>query len=79
LHKSNYSISHESKTFRDQLMDAKTDMGETRNQVIVSVVLTVGIGGAIIQYGTFSPGGIGLAALAGILLNLLLPQTKKED
>lgn len=67
------------KTFRDQLMDAKTDMGETRNQVIVSVVLTVGIDGAIIQYGTFSLGGIGLAALAGILLNILLPQTKKED
>ena len=36
------------------LVDAKTDMGETRNQVIVSVVLTVGIGGAIIQYGTLS-------------------------
>jgi uracil permease len=61
------------------LVDAKTDMGETRNQVIVSVVLTVGIGGAIIQYGTFSLAGIGLAALVGILLNLLLPKTKKEE
>jgi uracil permease len=61
------------------LVDSKTDMGETRNQVIVSVVLTVGIGGAIIQYGTFSLAGIGLAALVGILLNLFLPQTKKKD
>jgi uracil permease len=61
------------------LVDSKTDMGETRNQVIVSVVLTVGIGGAIIQYGTFSLAGIGLAALVGILLNLFLPKTKKED
>ena len=58
------------------LVDGKTDMAETRNQVIVSVVLTVGIGGAIIQYGTFSLAGIGLAALVGILLNLVLPNSK---
>ncbi|WP_321368349.1 solute carrier family 23 protein [uncultured Draconibacterium sp.] len=61
------------------LVDAKTNMGETRNQVIVSLVLTVGIGGAVIQYGTFSLAGIGLAAAVGIILNLLLPATKKED
>ncbi len=58
------------------LVDSKTNMAETRNQVIVSVILTVGIGGAMIQYGTFSLAGIGLAALVGILLNLILPNTK---
>lgn len=61
------------------LVDSKTDMGETRNQVIVSIVLTVGIGGAVISYGTFSLAGIGLAAVIGILLNLVLPRTKKEE
>jgi uracil permease len=61
------------------LVESRTNMGETRNQVIVSIVLTVGIGGAIIQYGTFSLAGIGLAALTGIILNLILPQTKKEN
>ncbi len=61
------------------LVDSKTNMGETRNQVIVSLVLTVGIGGAVIQYGTFSLAGIGLAAAVGIILNLLLPATKKEE
>ncbi|WP_319270404.1 uracil-xanthine permease family protein [uncultured Draconibacterium sp.] len=61
------------------LVDSKTNMSETRNQVIVSLVLTVGIGGAVIQYGTFSLAGIGLAAAVGIILNLLLPATKKED
>nr|WP_321354752.1 uracil-xanthine permease family protein [uncultured Draconibacterium sp.] len=61
------------------LVDSKTNMGETRNQVIVSLVLTIGIGGAVIQYGTFSLAGIGLAAAVGIILNLLLPATKKED
>jgi uracil permease len=60
------------------LVESKTDMGDTRNQVIVSVVLTVGIGGAIIQYGTFSLAGIGLAALVGIILNLVMPKAKSE-
>lgn len=61
------------------LVDSRTNMGETRNQVIVSIVLTIGIGGAVIQYGTFSLAGIGLAAAVGIVLNLLLPATKKEE
>ena len=60
------------------LVDSKANLGETRNQVIVSVVLTIGIGGAIIQYGNFSLAGIGLAATVGIILNLILPATKKE-
>lgn len=60
------------------LVESKTNISDTRSQVIVSIVLTVGIGGAIIQYGTFSLAGIGLAALVGIILNLILPQTKKE-
>lgn len=61
------------------LVDSKAGMGETRNQVIVSIVLTVGIGGAVISYGTFSLAGIGLAATVGIILNLVLPKTKKEE
>ncbi len=60
------------------LIDSKTNLSETRNQVIVSIVLTIGIGGAIIEYGSFSLAGIGLAAMVGILLNLLLPKTKEE-
>ena len=61
------------------LVDSKTNMSETRNQVIVSVVLTVGIGGAVMQYGNFSMGGIGLAATVGIILNLILPKTKAGE
>lgn len=61
------------------LIDGKTDMNATRNQVIVSVILTVGIGGAIISYGTFSLAGIGLASVIGIILNLILPKTKYEQ
>lgn len=61
------------------LVESKTNMSETRNQVIVSVVLTVGIGGAVLETGNFSLGGIGLAATVGIILNLILPKTKKEE
>ncbi len=60
------------------LIDSKTDMTQIRNQVIVSVVLTVGIGGAVISWGSFSLAGIGLAAIVGILLNVLLPTEKTK-
>ncbi|WP_461639939.1 uracil-xanthine permease family protein [Labilibaculum euxinus] len=59
------------------LIDAKTDFTKTRNQVIISIVLTVGIGGAQISYGTFSLAGIGLASLVGVILNLILPDTSR--
>lgn len=56
------------------LIDSKTDMNKTRNQVIVSVIMTVGIGGAAIDYENFSLAGIGLASVVGVLLNLILPK-----
>ena len=61
------------------LINHKVNLNETRNVIIVSITLTVGIGGAVLTYGTFSMSGIGLSALVGVILNLLLPQTKKEE
>jgi len=67
------------------LIDSKTNMNITRNQVIVSVVLTLGVGGATLQWGNFSLAGIGLASVVGVVLNLILPghslrvQQSKED
>ena len=58
------------------LIQNKVNMDETRNIIIVSVTLTMGIGGAIIPIGTFSLSGIGLAAIAGVILNLLISQSK---
>ena len=55
------------------LIDAKTDFSKTRNQVIVSIILTIGIGGAQMSYGNFSLAGIGLASIVGVILNLILP------
>ncbi|MFZ2430554.1 MAG: solute carrier family 23 protein [Lutibacter sp.] len=57
------------------LIDAKTDFTITRNQVIVSVILTIGIGGAQMSYGNFSLAGIGLASVIGVILNLILPKS----
>lgn len=56
------------------LVQNKVDMNQTRNIIIVSVTLTMGIGGAILYFGTFSMSGIGLSAIIGVLLNLLLPK-----
>lgn len=56
------------------LIQNHVNLNQTRNLIIVSVTLTLGIGGAIIQFGNFSMSGIGLSAVTGIVLNLLLPQ-----
>ncbi len=59
------------------LIEAKTDFNKTRNQVIISIVLTIGIGGAHISQGNFSLAGIGLASVVGVILNLVLPNKSK--
>jgi len=59
------------------LVDSKAELTKTRNQVIVSIILTVGIGGAVIEFGSFSLAGIGLASMVGVILNLILPDKSK--
>ena len=56
------------------LIKNKVDLDQTRNIIIISVVLTLGVGGAIIPMGSFSLSGIGLSALAGVILNLVIPK-----
>ena len=59
------------------LIRNKVNFDETRNLIIAGVTLTVGIGGAVLEAGTFVLSGVGLAAVVGILLNLILPKTKE--
>ena len=61
------------------LVNNKVDLNETRNIIIVSIVLTLGIGGAILPMGTFSLSGIGLSALAGVILNLVIPKSRETS
>ena len=55
------------------LIKNRIDLGNTRNLVIVSLILTTGIGGAEMCIGNIKIGGIGLAALVGVILNLIIP------
>ena len=59
------------------MIQAKLDMSSTRNLGIVSLILTIGIGGAVLDFGSFSLSGIGLASLVGVILNLVLPADKE--
>lgn len=61
------------------LINNKVDLNETRNIIIVSLILTTGIGGAVLSAGSFSISGIGLSAVVGVLLHLLLPKTKDQN
>lgn len=61
------------------LVNHQVDMSKTRNIIIVSLILTLGIGGAIISFGGFTMAGIGLSAIIGVLLNLILPQGNEEN
>ena len=57
------------------LVRAQVDMTETRNLIIGAVVLVFGVGGMAFRFGEFSVEGIGLAGIAGVVLNLVLPRT----
>ena len=59
------------------LVKNKVDLGNTRNLVIASLILTTGIGGAEMSIGSLTIGGIGLAALVGVILNLVIPNNIK--
>ena len=61
----------------NNLIRNKTDLGNTRNLIISSLILTFGIGGAVFQFGEFTIAGIGLASLIGVILNLILPNHTK--
>ena len=56
----------------------KVDFSETRNIIIAGVMLTLGVGGAAVQWGSFAIGGIGLSALVGIALNTILPRNAPD-
>lgn len=63
----------------NSLIHNRTNLGDTRNLIIVSLILTFGIGGAAIEFGGFTMAGIGLSAMLGVVLNLLLPKKDKGN
>lgn len=61
------------------LVKAKTDFTCPRNMVIVSMILVFSIGGMTLNFGGVPFSGIGLGAIVGIILNLILPQPRVEN
>ena len=62
----------------NSLAKSKTDLTEPRNLVIISLILVCGIGGMKFTAGNFAMEKIGLAGILGLVLNMILPKTKKE-
>ncbi len=65
------------------LVESGVDYQDKRNLTISSVIMTIGIGGGMLQFAidselTFSLGCVALATLIGIILNLALPHKKSE-
>jgi uracil permease len=62
------------------LVDSKIDFGNKRNLVISSVILVIGIGGAVIKVSeSLQIQGMALAAICGVLLNIILPGKEPID
>ena len=56
------------------LIDNKIDLSKNRNLVISSVILIIGVGGAMLKITEHaSISGMALAAIVGVILNLVLP------
>ncbi len=60
------------------LVNKKVDMSNSRNLVIVSIILVFGIGDMALGYGEFQLAGIGLAGIVGVILNRLLPNNQNK-
>lgn len=65
------------------IVDAGVDYQDKRNLTISSVILVIGIGGGLLQFKigsnfTFSLGGVALATVIGIVLNLIIPNKKNS-
>ncbi len=56
------------------LVRAQTDLMEARNLAIVAIILVFGIGGMTFDLAVVKLGGIGLAGVVGVILNLILPK-----
>lgn len=61
------------------LVENKVDFKESRNLLIVAVMMVFGLGGATLDLGPIAFSGTALAAVLGIILNKALPQKIEED
>ncbi len=60
------------------LVKEQVDFSNMKNLVIVGAMLVIGLGGAVISIGGADLTGMSIAALVGIILNVILNPDKKS-
>ncbi|SHH33381.1 uracil-xanthine permease family protein [Thermosipho atlanticus] len=55
------------------IVNEKVNFSKAKNLIVASLILTIGIGGANIKIGTVEFKGLALAAIVGVISNLLIP------
>ncbi len=60
------------------LIEKQVNFREVRNLIIASSMLVLGLGGAILELGPVTLSGTALCALAGVILNLVLPYENRK-
>ncbi len=60
------------------IANAKIDLNCPRNLGIVAIILVFAVGGMSFEFGGVSFSGIGLGAIIGIILNLILPKSSSD-
>ena len=58
------------------MVEAQINLTNPKVLIIASTMLVLGMGGATFTMGNFNLAGLGLAAIIGILLNLIIPDVK---
>lgn len=61
------------------LIEEQVDFGLIRNLIIASSMLVLGLGGATLDLSFLTLSGTALSAIAGIILNLILPQEESYN
>lgn len=61
------------------LIERHVDFDKKRNLMIASVILVIGIGNAYLKLGQYEFSGLAVAAILGIILNLVLPEEARSE
>ena len=60
------------------LVNEKVDLTNSKNLSIVSLMLILGLGGASIKFGNVEFQGVALAAIIGLIANIIIPNKNKN-
>jgi uracil permease len=61
------------------LVRSQLDLMQPRNMIIIAIIMVFGLGGMVLNVGFTDLKGIGLGAIAGVILNLILPGKEEAD